>query len=208
MRYAPFTVLPFLLFGCTDLQSPTLEQQPQYNFSNGPALPGVSVVSRSGNPAIWIAGDGARDLVSVNGLGTLDPSNSWPCSGTEPFDIIDVQYAFTSAGNRLNAVVENPTQHIYAGVANFNSQPTLCDALSLPRVAEGIGNHFRIDGTCSGGCDQHVATGSVRAQGTLTDLVSGGLTRYTEEQRWVYNFSTGELKWVTENIRLTPMGTH
>jgi hypothetical protein len=190
------------------MQAPPTGQQPQFNFSNGPANPGNSVVFRGAGPAIWISTDPARDLVSVNGLGTLDPSQSFVCGGAEWFDIIEFQNAVTSRGLRLNAVVQNPTQHIYAGIANFFSQASFCDALSLPRVAEGIGDHLKLNDNCNGGgCDQNAATGSLRARGTLADLVNGGQMRYTEAQHFVFNFKTGEVKWVAQNIRLTSIGT-
>lgn len=206
MRRLPFILLPLLVVACTDVQSPAIDQQPQFNFSNGPPNPGNSVVLRGAGPAIWIGTDPARDLVSVNSLGTLDPSQSFVCSGTEGFDITEFQNAWSSGGKRLNAVVQNPTQHIYAGIANFFSQPSFCDALSLPRVAEGIGDFFRLGDNCNGYCDQNVATGSIRAQGTLSDLVNGGQTHYTEVQRGLFNFNTGEVTWVVEDIRLTPIG--
>ena len=105
-----------------------------------------------------------------------------------------------------HAIIENPTQHIYAGIENFFSQGSLCDALLLPRVAEGIGDHFRFNSNCVfGQCDKGARTDGWRAQGTL-DLVNGGQVRYTEEQRIVFNPQTGEFKVLLENIRLTPIG--
>jgi hypothetical protein len=39
MRYLPFTLLPLLVVACTDVQAPPIDQQPLFNFSNGPAKP-------------------------------------------------------------------------------------------------------------------------------------------------------------------------
>ncbi len=207
MRSSPFALLPLLLVACTDVQSPEIEQQPLFNFGNGPAHPGYSVVSRGDFPNIFVGFDAASDLVSVNGLGTLDPSQSVVCSGAEGFDIVDYQLVWANGYLRTVWVFENPTQHIYAGVDNFRSQPTFCDAVSLPRLAQGIGDEFRLTGNCFADiCDQTAATGGVTAHGTLDDLVNGGKTNYSEEQRFVVNFVTGETKWLTENIRLTPIG--
>jgi len=207
MRSSPFALLPLLLVACTDVQSPEIEQQPLFNFGNGPANPGYSVVSRGGFRNVFVGGDAARDLVSVNGLGTLDPSQSVFCNGTEGVDIVDYQLVRANESLRTVWVMENPTQHIYAGIENFRSQPTFCDALSLPRVAEGIGDEFRLTQNCLADvCDQTAATGGVTAHGTLDDLVNGGKTNYSEEQRFVVNFVTGETKWLAENIRLTHIG--
>jgi len=54
----------------------------------------------------------------------------------------------------------------------------------LPRVAEGIGDHFRFNTNCAfvAPCDKPSGTDGWRARGTLTDLVNGGKVRYTEEQ--------------------------
>jgi hypothetical protein len=78
----------------------------------------------------------------------------------------------------------------------------------LPRVAEGIGDHFRLNTSCSwiAPCDKGRITDGWRARGTLADLVNGGQVRYTEEQRYFFNPQTGELKILVENIRLTPIG--
>jgi hypothetical protein len=183
---------------------------PAFNFSNGPPHPGKSVVFRGGVPVIWIGTDPARDLLSVNGLGTLDPSQSWPCvfPAGEPPDILEFQNAVTKGGITSHAVMENPTQHIYAGLANFGSQPTFCDALKLPRVAEGIGDHFRFNTNCSfdAPCDRGVRTEGWRARGTLTDLVNGGKVRYTEVQRVHIDPETGDVKVLVENIRLMRIG--
>ncbi len=153
--------------------------------------------------------------MSVNGLGTLDPSQSVVCSGAEDIDIVEFQLVLSklASGNeslRTLWVIENPTQHIYAGIDNFFSvlsQLSFCDALSLPRVAEGIGDEFKLNDNCLFGvCDQTAATGGVRAHGTLDDLVNGGKTNYSEVQRFVVNFQKGEVKWLAENIRLTSIG--
>jgi len=215
MRSSPFALLPLLLVACTDVQSPEIEQQPQFNFSNGPADPGNSVVGRNSFPTPFIGTDPVRDLVSVNGLGTLDPSQSWVCGGAEDFDIVEAQLVVSKQASddvslRTLWVIENPTQHIYAGIDNFFSlllQNGFCDAVSLPRLAEGIGAEFRLTGNCLFNvCDQTAATGGVTAHGTLDDLVNGGKTNYSEEQRFVDNFDTGERRSLVENIRLTHIG--
>jgi hypothetical protein len=217
MRGLTLASLLLALVACGEVTEPVAPEAtelnpaaPAFNFSNGPAHPGNSVVLRGGVPVIWLGTDPARDLLSVNGLGALDPAQSWPCQfpAGEPPDILEFQNAVTSGAVRSHAVIENPTQHIYAGLANFGSQPTFCDALKLPRVAEGIGDHFRFDTSCSfvAPCDKGARTEGWRAQGTLTDLVNGGPVRYTEEQRVVFNLQTGELRILVEDIRLTPIG--
>jgi hypothetical protein len=209
MRRLALLPLLALVFACSEQNTPTALNDealtPSFNFTNGPAHPGNSVVFRGGVPVFWIGTDPARDLLSVNGLGTLDPSQGWICDGAEGFDIWEFQDAVTSGRLVSHAVIENPTQHIYAGIASFFSQASFCDALMLPRVAEGIGDHFRYNTNCWT-CDKRTGTDGWRARGKLADLVNGGQVRYTEEQRIVFKPQTGEFKVLVENIRLTPIG--
>jgi hypothetical protein len=215
MRRLALLPLLGLVFACSEQNMPTAlndeELTPSFNFTNGPVHPGNSVVFRGTVPVFWIGTDPARDLVSVNGLGTHDPSQSLPCGGAVDFDIWEFQDALASGLLVSHAVIHDPTQHIYAGIANFFSQASLCDALLLPRVAEGLGDHFRFNdncvfGVCDNGAPRNGWTQGWRARGKLADLVNGGQVRYTETQRVVYNVGTGQFRVLVENIRLTPIG--
>ena len=163
--------------GCGEQKVPTAatEQVPEvsFNFLNGPANPGNSIVFRDGVPFLFLGVDPARDLVSLNGLGVLDPTQSELCVGGSTFDIIEFQNAITNGSFRDLGTYENPTQHIYEDAANFFSQATFCDAVSLPRVAEGIGDNFVTTDNCLFGCARGANAFGWRAQGTLDDLVNG-----------------------------------
>jgi hypothetical protein len=199
-----------LAVACAEPKAPTALEEavgPWFNFTNGPANPGKSVVVRGTVPVLWIGTDEERDLVSVNGSVPLDPSESFSCGGPPDFDILAFQDVIASESVRSHSVMENPRQHIYPGIDNFFNQPTFCDALTQPRLAAGVGDYFRLTGNCVfGQCDKGADSFGWVAQGTLSDLVNGGLVRYTEEQRSVTAPGTGVFRVVVENIRLTPVG--
>ncbi len=151
---------------------------PSFNFSNGPANPGPFVVRGNFN-AFLINANSDGSLVSVNGIGTLDPNQSVVCGGTSNFDVVDFQVIAHSSGALNGLFQQEVTQHIYADAATFFSQLSLCDALNLPRLAEGRGQMVVTDNDLKGSGTRGNAFG-FRMQGTLDDLVNGGKAHYNE----------------------------
>lgn len=211
-RFAALAVaLSFIVGACSEQNAPTATSEvstpPSFNFINGPSTPGNSIVFRDGVPFLWLGTDPARDLLSLNGLGVLDPTLSEFCVGGSTFDIIEFQNVSDFRSVRDVGTYQNPTQHIYEGLANWFGTLNAtgpCAAVSLPRVAEGIGDGFVTTDNCLFGCAGGANAFGWRAQGTLTDPNAGGRVRYTEEQLAVFQAGTF-VGFVVENIRLRPI---
>lgn len=195
-----------LLAGCTDGNLPTEltdTPEPVFNFSNGPANPGPFVVRSDFNDFLLTTNlDGS--LVAVNGLGTLDPNQSVVCGGASNFDLVEFQEIAHSSG-ALNGLFQSEgTQHIYADAATFFSQASLCDALNLPRLAEGRGQLVATDNDLPVSGTRANAFG-FRMQGTLDDLVNGGKTHYNEVQQLLIG-KNGNFRVLRAEINLTHAG--
>lgn len=99
------------------------------------------------------------------------------------------------------------TQHVYdldEGGGWFE-QASLCDALQLPRLAQGTGSFRYTDNDLPVSGNGADAFGW-RAEGTLEDVVNGGRVRYNEEQTALF-LPNGDFKgFLVENIFLTPIG--
>ncbi len=168
-----------LLVGCDEQTAPTETSEalrgPSANFTNGPESPGI--VFRFGRHISIV--DWNEDFFVIQNMGVLDPAESPFCTGNfDDFDRFDFQlsmavliqsegtqhvYDFDGVGADLAACVEDPD------CENF------CELVQGPRVAEGFGNIQINDNGISG---------TLKAQGTLHDLVNGGCARFT----WVDKF--------------------
>lgn len=121
---------------------------------------------------------------------------------------MDFQEVFSPSGAvKFFADGQNVTEHVHdagAGGGWFN-QASLCDALKLPRLAQGTGvlhytdNNFFVTGKAPDSFGW-------RAQGTLDDLVNGGQVSYREEARLIFDQTSGSFKLFVDNIRLNSIG--
>jgi hypothetical protein len=200
-----------LAVGCTDQNAPTQPAHtPEINFdfTNGPSTAGPWIVRFLAGDIAWFGNDPTNGLWSINGLGSLNPADSWFCSGGDMISW-SVQLLENPATFHSLLLTRENTQHIYGpefGAAAFGPScttfppdPCWCDAALLDRLAQGTGN-FIANTTGTPGA----FTQGWRAQGTLDDPANGGKVRYTEEQRVIWNRSG--FRVVVENIRLTPIG--
>lgn len=180
-----------------------------FDFTNRPAAAGPFVMRRA-DQFVWVGIDPARGLLSINGLGTIDPASSVFCTGTGSLDVWSLQEVVLELGGDAPTVRglllgrEN-TQHVYGDVLAFLSEPDMCAAVQLPRLAQGRGNFRVTDNDLFGGGPGGNSFGWA-AEGILDDLVNGGQVHYTEEQRAVW-LPDGTFKgFVMENILLNPIG--
>ena len=180
---------------------------PSFNFSNGPANPGPFVIRGDFNAALLnVNSDGS--LLSINGLGTLDPDESFLCGGASVFDVADFQDIAHSSG-AVNSLAQQKvvTQHIYADAATWfatDDDEGICAAINLPRLAEGRGqliatdNDLPVSGT-------RANTFGFRMQGTLDDLVNGGKAHYNEVLQLLIG-KNGSFRVLRSEINLTHVG--
>lgn len=189
----------------------TPAEQPRLapDFAQRPANSGPFIVryeSEGFLGDIFFGVDPVRELVSVNGLGALDPSQSTLCGGSATLDILNFQEISTPSGAVVRAVQgKDVTQHIYDLNEGgnwfdvfFGQSP--CAALSLPRLAQGTGN-FRLHDNDVEITGERANAFGWRAQGTLEDLVNGGRVHYTETQTAV-QLRNGTFRFLVEKILL------
>jgi len=203
-------------FGCTDHDTPTAPARPAYNFVNGPGNAGPYVVRVQGpfppGFGYFLIGiDIARNRLSVIGLGSLDPAQSSGCKPDGAFSILDIQEVFTPSGAvKFLADGQTVTQHVYAldaggGWLDVWNNTGLCDALKLPRLAQGTGVFHYTESNLSLSGKAPDSFGW-RAQGTLDDLVNGGQIRYQEEARLIFDQKSGSFRLFLDRILLSPVG--
>ena len=176
---------------------------PSFNFSNGPTNPGPFVVRGNFN-AFLLNANSDGSLVSVNGLGTLDPNQSVVCGGATIFDLVEFQDIENPSGALNELDKQEGTKHIYADAATFFSQLSLCDALNLPRLAEGRGQLVATDNDLQVSGTRANAFG-FRMQGTLDDLVNGGKAHYNEVLQLLIG-KNGSFRVLRSEINLKHVG--
>ena len=211
-RLAATVILAAFALGCATEQAPLEPAQvpePVFNFTNGPGAAGPFVV-RMADKFLWVAFDPARDLVSVNGLGSIDPASSVLCTGTGSLDVWSIQEVVLELGGdnptvRAMLLGRENTQHIYRDIVAFHSAPDICAAVQLPRLAQGRGN-FRVTTNELLFAGPGAESFGFTAEGILDDLVNGGQVQYNEEQRAVWLPSGAFKGFVVENIQLNPIG--
>lgn len=206
-------ILTAFAMGCAAEQAPLEPDpalEPAFNLTNGPATAGPFVIRSAGQFA-WVATDPARDLVSINGLGAVDPASSVFCTGTGSSDVWSIQEVIVTLGSgsptdRALLLGRNNTQHVYSGILAFYSEPDFCAAIQRPRLAQGRGNLSSFDNGLWG-ADPGSHSFGWAAEGVLEDLVNGGQVHYSEEQRAVF-LPDGTFKgWLVENILLHHIGS-
>jgi len=111
MRYLRLALLPLLLVACTDTQTP-IDQQPSFDFSNGPAEPGNSYIVRGD----W----GGFDFFFIDArteLAVYVTDDDFDCVDFEGATLIPFQQIFNPSGEGLlmyheagwlNAVILEP----------------------------------------------------------------------------------------------------
>jgi hypothetical protein len=161
-------------FGCTEAPTEP-ELTPSFSFTNGPPTAGVVIRYEAGAILLFANGDGS--LVAGLGLGSLDPNQSPICGGGSNFDVLSLQELDNPSDVGIRHLQAKVTVHVWADAATFFSQPTFCDALNLPRLAEGFGTDMEWNNDFDRSRTRTNSFG-VRAQGTLDDLVNGGTTQF------------------------------
>jgi len=211
-RLAATVILTAFAMGCAAERAPLEPDQalePAFNFTNGPAAAGPFVMRR-GDQFVWVAFDPARGLLSLNGLGVVDPATSVFCTGTGSLDVWSLQEVALALGGddptvRGLLLGRETTQHVYGDIHAFLSEPDMCAAVQLSRLAQGRG-YFRVTDNDLFGAGPGGNSFGWTAEGILDDLVNGGQVQYNEEQRAVW-LPDGTFKgFVVENILLNPIG--
>jgi hypothetical protein len=191
------------------LTSPAEQPPVALDLSNAPATSGPFIVrfeSEGFLGEIFFGVDPVRELVSVNGLGTIDPAESALCGGGAPLDILSFQEIATPSGAVVRAVQgRDITQHIYDLNEGGNwfdvfFQQGPCAALTLPRLAQGRGN-FRLHDNDVQVSGERANAFGWRAEGALQDLANGGKVHYTETQTAV-QLRNGNFRFLVESILL------
>jgi hypothetical protein len=214
MRTQGISIAPLFLLavavGCNEQNAPNdVLTEPSPSTSHAPANTGPVVVMFEDYWALLGNSNEEKTLVSVIGLGVMDPSESFVCDGTATPDVFSWQLLFEPSGP-IGVLLKGSevTVHVYAYDDYFDqANTTNCDRVTSPLLALGTGNFVIndndvfLDGT-------RVNSFGWRAQGTLTDLVNGGCARYTEEQRSIWMPGDDNNVFVARNIRLHHIGSN
>jgi hypothetical protein len=200
-----FFVLGFIGCGQSDLPTglgdATVEAQ--QGFENGPWNPGSSPVFRYED--IWVVGstDPERDLIAWHFF-----AENWTgCGGAENFPLANTHVVESPSGALIVlGVYENIPVYIYrlsewdAAVGAGN----VCDFLSNNWLFKGVHRMgYNDSDNILGG--EGMSSWSWKAHGNVEDP-NGVPHRYTEQQHAIWDFETNTPNWLTENIRVHPIG--
>ncbi len=160
----------------------------------GPLNPGQSMVYRFETTDVWVAINGERTLLSINGAGTTDLPSSILCGGAE-YDAWPVQDAFNRTLNRIS-IGQEVHQIIMALPADCSHTP----------LAVGTGQ-FKLHDNDVFYSGTRMNSWGWNAQGILHDPVTGDPYQYLENQLFVAapGFPPSP-RWINETITLTPIG--
>ena len=187
--------LSVLALGCRDPSSPTVAtSQPPlaFDFSSGPAVPGNSGIVRFGDFVGFFVYDVQRGLLSIHSTST---SFADICAGTPPtVDFLNTQTIATASG--LHAIFHGQNHNVLI----YPAVPFDCRFLATaPLLAAGSAHIIRTDNDLLASGSPGVNAFGWQAEGSLTDVASGGGLHYTEIARLLF---TTDVKELVIDIRL------
>jgi hypothetical protein len=190
--------------GCTD-RDPTAPQpeRPHFNFVNGPSSPGPFIVRIPNFGSRVVTQDPNTGLIAIHGT----VKNLAECTNASTRVPVDIQIVSTPSEAQavafLLTALENSVaiydQGDLSQLSPFDPVRFCTFINTVAPIYEGV-VHYRLHQNGQGSLD-------FQWEGFLTRLSDGATFHYVERQHFVAS-GDGTGRWVSEEIRLQPIGSH